>query len=56
MSELEFDGKFQISTLSKTHNFGVTKTIHSVTDFYLFIYLTLGKTIVCGTGKHIIKI
>lgn len=37
MSELEFHGKFQISALGKTHNFGVTKMIHLLADFYLFI-------------------
>lgn len=55
MSELEFDGKFQISTLSKTRHVGVTKMNHSVADFYLVSHLTLGKTIVCATGKHLIK-
>lgn len=56
MSELEFDGKFQISALSKTHHAGVTKMNHSVADFfYLVSHLILGKTIVCATGKHLIK-
>lgn len=55
MSELEFDGKFQISTLTKTHHVGVTKMNHSVADFYLVSHLTVGKTIVCATRKHLIK-
>lgn len=43
MSELESDGKFQISTLGKTRNFGVTKMIDWLAGFYLFIIFNTGE-------------
>lgn len=49
MSKLESDGKFQISTLGKTQNFGATKRIYWLGGFFLFIvFNTRENNCVCN--------